>query len=57
MASVHLRIGLREFVDWLALIGSENKQGNIGVEEANDLYKRLSLKHLEEKIKFAFFGE
>lgn len=37
--------------DWLALIGSENKQGNIGVEEANDLYKHLSLKAFGGKNK------
>jgi len=30
--------------DWLAQIGSENKQGNIGVEEATQIFKRLSLK-------------
>lgn len=30
--------------DWLAQIGSENKQGNIGVEEATQLFKKLSLK-------------
>lgn len=30
--------------DWLAQIGSENKQGNIGVEEATQLFKKLALK-------------
>ncbi len=34
---------------WLARIGSENKQGNIGVEETEALFKALSLK--------AFLGE
>ena len=30
--------------DWMLSIGSENKQGNIGVEEIERLYKSLSLK-------------
>ena len=37
--------------DWLSLIGSENKQGNIGVDEAEDLFKRLSLKAFGGKNK------
>lgn len=38
---------------WLAKIGSENKQGNIGVEEADLLRKSLSLKAYLGKNKVA----
>ncbi len=38
---------------WLAKIGSENKQGNIGVEEADLLRKNLSLKAYLGKNKVA----
>lgn len=37
--------------DWLALIGVENKQGNIPVEESSDIVKKLSLKSYESKFK------
>ena len=40
-----------KLADWLSLIGSENKQGNIGVDEAEDLFKRLSLKAFGGKNK------
>lgn len=37
--------------DWLFQIGSENKQGNIGVEETEELLKSLSLKAFLGKNK------
>lgn len=37
--------------DWLYKIGSENKQGNIGVEETEALFKKLSLKAFMGKNK------
>lgn len=37
--------------DWLLRIGSENKQGNIGVEETEALFKALSLKAFLGKNK------
>ena len=37
--------------DWLYKIGSENKQGNIGVEETKALFKKLSLKAFMGKNK------
>ena len=43
--------------DWLYKIGSENKQGNIGVEETEALFKKLSLKAFMGKNKvFVIWG-
>ncbi|MFK7806714.1 MAG: ATP-binding protein [Saprospiraceae bacterium] len=36
---------------WLQIIGAENKQGNINVEECNNIMKKLSLKTFEAKHK------
>lgn len=41
--------------DWLYRIGSENKQGNIGVEETERLFKSLSLKAYLGKNKVCVF--
>lgn len=41
--------------DWLFQIGSENKQGNIGVEETEALFKSLSLKAYLGKNKVCVF--
>ena len=38
--------------DWYEAIGLENKQGFIGVEEAADVMRRLSLKTFEAEYKF-----
>ncbi|HEX8357422.1 MAG TPA: hypothetical protein VF610_08430, partial [Segetibacter sp.] len=37
--------------DWLQFIGAENKQGNISVEECNDIMRQLSLKSFESEYK------
>jgi len=37
--------------DWYKLLGVENKQGQIGVDEANDIVKSLSLKSYEGGYK------
>ncbi len=37
--------------DWLSLIGIENKQGNIPVEESSDIVRKLSLKSYESQFK------
>ena len=37
--------------DWLQLLGSENKQGNITKDECNAIIKKLSLKTFEGKYK------
>lgn len=37
--------------DWLQFIGAENKQGNITVEECNDIIHQLSLKSFESEYK------
>jgi DNA polymerase-3 subunit delta' len=37
--------------EWLSLIGVENKQGNIPVEESGDIVRKLSLKSYESKFK------
>ncbi len=37
--------------DWLLEINAENKQGNITVEECNDILKKLSLKTFESEYK------
>ena len=37
--------------DWLQSIGAENKQGNISVEECNDIIRKLSLKSFESETK------
>lgn len=43
--------------DWLFRIGSDNKQGNIGVEETEQLFKSLSLKaYLGENKVCLFWG-
>ena len=38
--------------DWYKLIGIEKKQGQIGVDEAHDIVKKLSLKSYEGGYKF-----
>ena len=45
--------------DWYRLIGVEKKQGQIGVDEANDIVKRLSLKSYEggHKILVVWMAE
>lgn len=37
--------------DWLQFIGAENKQGNITVNECNDIIHKLSLKSFESRYK------
>lgn len=37
--------------DWLQFIGAENKQGNITVEECNDIIRRMNLKTFESEYK------
>ena len=37
--------------NWLQHIGVENKQGNIGVDEAQDIVKKLQLKSYEGGFK------
>ena len=38
--------------DWLKLLDSENKQGNITVDECRDIIRRLSLKSFESEYRF-----
>lgn len=38
--------------DWYKIIGVDNKQGQIGVDEAHDIVKKLSLKSYEGGYKF-----
>jgi DNA polymerase-3 subunit delta' len=37
--------------DWLQFIKAENKQGNIAVEECNDIVRKISLKSFESGMK------
>jgi DNA polymerase-3 subunit delta' len=37
--------------DWLQFIGAENKQGNITVQECNDIIRKLNLKTFESDYK------
>ncbi|MFD0863167.1 ATP-binding protein [Sungkyunkwania multivorans] len=45
--------------DWLRLLGIEKKQGNIGVDEATDIVKKLSLKSFEggHKVMIIWMAE
>ncbi|MHB1278330.1 MAG: DNA polymerase III subunit [Bacteroidia bacterium] len=41
-----------EVVDWIRILDSENKQGNITADECRDIIRRLSMKSFESEYRF-----
>ena len=46
MAFIHESNPYGSINDWYELVGVGNKQGNIGVDEANDIVSKMSLKSI-----------